>query len=495
MAGTALPATDATRAWEQAQAAVKAGRWQEALTAFNAVQQLDPAYRSSELKEQLFNVYVNLAAEKDNLDNLEEALQYYDKALLLRPSDVEVQRERNLVANYLDVLTYYGADWARSIDLLETLYADDPQYRDVESRLQEAHLAYGDQLALAEEWCAAAEAYEAALSVANRADLATQRDAAALQCSQGGTLAAGATPGLATPGAVTSTVALVNTPAPASGSQTTSNGGPTLGRILYSATDALGGHTQVMVQIVGRNLAAQELMRDAVQPALRNDGERLVYRNLSSNMGGLTSLDPATGLQLRFTEYAEDSMPSWNPQGSRLVFASNREGDRRWRIYLVWAEANGGTDTLGFGEAPAWSPVGDEIAFRGCDQSGNNCGIWTVSSNGGSRAPLTNVAEDTRPAWSPDGTFVAFASGARDGNFEIYRVDTATREVIRLTDSPAADVLPAVSPDGAWVAFASNREGGWKLWAVPSEGGPPRVIAPIVGDLSNWVEHGIQWVY
>jgi TolB protein len=212
-------------------------------------------------------------------------------------------------------------------------------------------------------------------------------------------------------------------------------------------------------------------------------------------MAGISAFDPDSGLMLRFTEYAEDSAPSWNPAGSRLVFASNREGDRRWRIYLVWAEVNGGVDTLGFGEAPNWHPFADLIVFRGCDQSGNNCGLWTMSSSGGSRAPLTNVPDDNRPTWSPDGSFVVFMSSGRDGNYEIYRVETESGQVTRLTNNAGLDALPVVSPDGAWVAYASNRDGSWKIWAIPSTGGTEHIVAPFPGDINAWQEHGMQWVY
>ena len=54
---------------------------------------------------------------------------------------------------------------------------------------------------------------------------------------------------------------------------------------------------------------------------------------------------------------------------------------------------------------------------------------------------------------------------------------------------------PRISPDGAWVAFVSNREAGWKIWVVPGEGGQARLLAPIAGDLGNWAEQGLQWVY
>lgn len=477
--------------WDAAQASVRAGRWQEALVNLTSLQKVDPLYRSSEVADLLYETYSNLAAEQDNADNFEAALQYYEKALLLRPDSVDAQQESRLISAYLDVLTYSDADWPRAIELLEGLYTDDPQYRDVESRLQEAHDAYGDQLADGGQWCLALDEYESALSVRNVSTLAQKRDAAEVQCDQVGNLAASTT--ITAPGAQ-GPVSTGSLP-PAAAAAVATGGGPAIGRILYSSKDAVAGHYDVLQQAVGRSATAQTILANATQPALRADGVRMAFRNQQGNMAGISSFDPATNLMLRFTEYAEDSAPSWNPAGSRLVFASNREGDRRWRIYLVWAEVNGGTDTLGFGEAPSWHPAADQIVFRGCDQSGNNCGLWTMSSSGGDRAPLTNVPDDNRPAWSPDGSFVVFMSSGRDGSYEIYRVESESGQVTRLTNNAAVDVLPVVSPDGGWVAYASNRDGGWKLWAVPSTGGAEHVVATLTGDISAWQEHGMQWVY
>ena len=147
--------------WENAQKAAKAGRWQEVLNNLRLVRDTDPTFQAQAVTAQLFDAYVNLALEKDNADDLERALQLYDEALKLQPNAVDIQRERDLIATYLDVLTYSDADWPRAIDLLEALYADEPDYRDVEERLQEAHTLYGNQLASAEDWCAAAAEYEA----------------------------------------------------------------------------------------------------------------------------------------------------------------------------------------------------------------------------------------------------------------------------------------------------------------------------------------------
>ena len=116
---------------------------------------------------------------------------------------------------------------------------------------------------------------------------------------------------------------------------------------------------------------------------------------------GSVHLIPATGLNLRFTRFAEDNRPSWSPDGNRFAFGSNREGDRRWRIYVAWADVDGEANNINFGENPAWHPNADTIVFRGCDETGNRCGLWTMTGAGSGRSSLTSVPEDTMPAWSP----------------------------------------------------------------------------------------------
>lgn len=489
-AGSTVDALDEQLA--TAQASFAAGRWNEAIAQLTAIQGPNPSFEAQTINELLFDAYVNLATERDNQNKYQEAVTLFDAALAIR-ADNTIRTERALVANYIDAITYAGADWERALTALRRIYQSEPAYRDVEERLQEALQSRAEELVEADAWCNATTLLNESIEIGITSGIVVQRDEYAEACeTDGASLAATEDEEADAEESVadgeTEATTAVATPVTNRNPGTLSSG-----TILYSAYDAASGRGRIMAQVVGSGTATL-YREDAAHPALRQDGVRLLYHNLRDDMAGISAWDAATGLFLRFTNYAEDTLPSWSPQGNRFVFASNREGDRLWRIYVSWAEAGGETTTLSIGEAPAWHPSADQIAFRGCDNTGNRCGLWLMNGSGGNRAPLTTTTADTRPTWSPDGRYVVFMSNGRDGNFELYRVSAADQSVVRLTNDPAADLLPTVSPDGRWVAFASNRDGAWKLWGVPIDGGTAVEIAPIAGNLGSWTEQSIQWV-
>jgi pentatricopeptide repeat protein len=505
--------------YDQALALCQAGEWEQAVELLLALQQ--SGFRPDQVEELLYNCYVNLAAEYDQAGDLQRAVEYVDKALALRPDSTALSTARTLAANYLEAVALESSDLGRTVALLEAIYLQNPTYRDVATRLQAARLAYGDELALQKEWCKAEEQYTLAIAITVTPGSISRRDELQARCTELNALLAsgGATltptptrlaavtplptvstgllptatlsaeidgdPAAEATDAATPVAEEVPTPKPATGA--------VAGRILYSALDPVNGRNLVYLQDVAGG-AAQIVVQDAQQPVYRPDGYRLVYRDLRSESRGLTSLDPSTDLRLRFTEFAEDAYPSWNAQGNLIAFSSNREGDRRWRIYVLWADVNNEAQGMGFGQAPAWHPTQDRLAYQGCDETGNQCGLWSMAGSGGDRRSLTNNAADTRPDWSPDGSFVAFMSEGRDGNPEIYRIDPSSNQVTRLTNDPAVDALPAVSPDGGWVAFMSSRGGAWGMWAVPAAGGEAQLLFAIPGGVGAWQDQELQWI-
>ena len=127
------------------------------------------------------------------------------------------------------------------------------------------------------------------------------------------------------------------------------------------------------------------------------------------------------------------------------------------------------------GWEPVWSPDGNRIAFAS-DRDGD-WEIYVTASDGSSLTRITeNSDDDSDPTWSPDGRFVAFVSN-RDGNDEIYVANSdGAGPARRITDDPAADWDPAWSPDGSTIVFSSNRPSGpyrylfFELYSVNADG-------------------------
>jgi TolB protein len=245
-----------------------------------------------------------------------------------------------------------------------------------------------------------------------------------------------------------------------------SSGPVAKGRIAFTSFDAARQRYDIFLVNLAQGDA--KLLRDnAAQPALAPSGNQLVYRDLDPLHLGLDILDLHTNKMHELTTHVEDSVPAWSPDAQQIVFASNKHGDRKWRIFAISpGEIRGEGEQWAFGQTPTWSPDGSQIAYHGCDERGDNCSVWVMKAGGFSPARLTTHPSDTAPDWSPDGTQVAFVS-ARAGGWKIYVVDVATGQEKQLTDHPAAtDAAPTWSPDGKQLAFLSDRDGAWTMYVL-----------------------------
>ncbi|MBN1967554.1 MAG: PD40 domain-containing protein, partial [Anaerolineae bacterium] len=130
---------------------------------------------------------------------------------------------------------------------------------------------------------------------------------------------------------------------------------------------------------------------------------------------------------------SDDRYPAWSPNGSRLAFASNRDGN--WELYTM-------------------DPYGNGVARLTYD-------------NG----------TDWGAAWSPDGTQLLFASD-RDGDNEIFLMNADGSNPTQITFNSSDDELPvfltAGSPVNYWMVI-TNMEGNVAAGPV---GGQLQAIAP-----------------
>jgi Tol biopolymer transport system component len=149
-----------------------------------------------------------------------------------------------------------------------------------------------------------------------------------------------------------------------------------------------------------------------------------------------------------------DTMPSWSPNGTKIAFATARDGDFEIYVMDVLTDMNGipfGANPVNLSRnaaldsGPAWSPDGAKIAFW--SDRGGNRDIYIMNADGTGQERLTfDPATDSSPSWSPDGTMIAFRS-QRDGDSEIFVMEAVPGAVPQqLTFNTASDLNPRWSP-------------------------------------------------
>ena len=98
-----------------------------------------------------------------------------------------------------------------------------------------------------------------------------------------------------------------------------------------------------------------------------------------------------------------DAFPAWSPNGERIVFASDRDGN--WELYIMADDGSGQrrpTNTLEDEAVPAWSPDGEKIAY--ITDALENPSIHVMDAEDSGHRLLV---DGNWPSWSPDGERIA----------------------------------------------------------------------------------------
>ncbi|MEE9268823.1 MAG: S41 family peptidase [Candidatus Krumholzibacteria bacterium] len=155
---------------------------------------------------------------------------------------------------------------------------------------------------------------------------------------------------------------------------------------------------------------------------------------------------------------AHDKWPRWSPDGKKIVFISDMDGEEE--LHLVNQDGSGKVEQLtdNGGEMrylPVWSPDGKRIAFS--DKNGR---LFVVEVK--SKA-VTQVADDkvgtvTDYTWSPNGGHLSFSLGDETSFNSIYIWSVKGSKLRRITGSYFNEFEPVWDPSGDYLYYISDRQ-------------------------------------
>jgi len=183
-----------------------------------------------------------------------------------------------------------------------------------------------------------------------------------------------------------------------------------------------------------------------IAPRFSPDGQKVIMSLLQDNgSANIFTLDLRSRTTTRLTStLAIDTSASYAPDGSRIVFESDRSG--RPQIYIMNADGSD-PQRLSFGDGsystPVWSPRGDYIAFTRQLQGQFSIGVMRPDGTG--ERLLTTGFHNEGPTWAPNGRVLMFFRQNPGGGARIYTIDITGRNERQLpTPNDASD--PAWSP-------------------------------------------------
>ncbi len=187
--------------------------------------------------------------------------------------------------------------------------------------------------------------------------------------------------------------------------------------------------------------------------------------------------------------------PTFSPDGKKIVFISNKNGDYFGSSSLYLYDILSKTEKLlihGVRSNLSWSPDGKKIYYSKISKDNphwaNVFDLYVYDIEQDEETRLTNGLRAGSPAVSPDGKTIAFVISS-DGTINLFTSDIDGKNVKKLTSYQNGEQVynPKWSPDGRSIIFDYSVRDGRDVAIIPADGGEVKFILNTSSDERNAV--------
>jgi hypothetical protein len=243
---------------------------------------------------------------------------------------------------------------------------------------------------------------------------------------------------------------------------------------------------------------AQARSTEMYSPAFSRDGRTIFFhtggsRAAHSALMKRSGNDDTSGAVAVIDDGARNYHVQPSPDGRRVAFDSDREGERAVYVANVDGSNIRRVSGTGYAAVPRWSPAGDRLAFIRAEPGRSNVwNLWLLTDSTEEPRRLTRFryGQTWGASWLPDGLSVVFSHEDRivrlslsDGRMRSYPTPVQGR-IVR---------TPAVSPDGDRVVFQVSRDGVWILDLA--DGAMRRLLTDPTAEEFAWSPDGRRFAY